>query len=164
MTTGIVTGWELGQNKNGTKIVVLLQVRITDKQDIQTVEYMNPAGEDSIPPVNSRVLILKVGHAWKIAIAASDSIDADMDEGEKKLYSQASGVITAFIKLLNTGIIELNGNADFAVRYNALNTALQAFITDLNTKLVTAFTGVGGTWPGTSMDISGAKVEEVKVI
>ena len=72
-------------------------------------------------------------------------------------------ILVLIILLLNTGIIELNGNADFTVRFNALNTALQTFITDLNTKLVTAFTGVGGTWPGTSLDISGAKVEEVKI-
>ena len=163
MTTGIVTGYEIGKNKTGTKDVVLLQVRITDKTDIQTVELMNNPGDDSVPALDSRVAILEVGPAWKIGIAVSDNITPIMQDGEKRIYSQDSGVVKAFVAMLKSGIIEINGNTDFAVRFNALNTALQAFLTDLNTKLGIAFTAVGGTWPGTSVDISGAKIDEVKV-
>jgi len=164
MTTGIITGYEIGKNKTGTKDVVLLQVRITDKDDIQTIELRNNPGVDSIPALGSRVVILQITPSWKIAVATSDNITSDSSDGEMRLYSQDADVIMAFMKLLKSGIIEINGNGDFAVRFNALDTALQAFITDLNTKLTTAFTGVGGAWPGTSLDISGAKVDEVKII
>ncbi|KPK96003.1 hypothetical protein AMJ80_02360 [bacterium SM23_31] len=162
-TTGIITGHEIGKNKTGTKDVVLLQVRITDKDDIQTVELMSNSGYNAIPPVGARVLIVQVTPSWKIGITESDNIPPSVDEGEVEIYSQENDTIKAFILLLKSGIIELNGNNDFAVRFTALETGLQAFITDLNTKLAAAFTGVGGSWPGTSLDISGAKVDEVKL-
>ena len=164
MTTGIITGYEIGRNKTGTKDVVLLQVRITDKDDIQTVELMNNAGDGSIPAMGSRVVISQLGPAWKIGVAISDDgIAPEVTAGEVHHYSQDAGTIQAFIKLLKSGIIEMNGNTDFAVRFLALDTALQTFLTDLNAKLVIAFTAVGGSWPGTSVNISGAKIDEVKV-
>lgn len=63
----------------------------------------------------------------------------------------------------NGTVLEINGNSDFAVGYTALNTALQTFITDLNAKLVTALSAAGSSWPGTSLDISGSKVDSVKL-
>lgn len=164
MITGIITGYEIGKNQNGSKDVVLLQVRITDKDDIQTAELMNNPGDDSIPAVGSRVMILQAGSSWKIAIAASDDITPGVDAGEKKIYSQENDTIKAFIFLLKSGIIHINGDNDFAVRFTALDTALQAFLTDLNAKLTTGFAAVPYTWPGTSVDISGAKVDEVKIV
>ena len=72
--TGIVTGFEIGKNRNGTKNVVLLQVRLRDKNDIQTVELMTPPGDDSIPPNGAKVAIFQVSPSYKIAIANSDNI------------------------------------------------------------------------------------------
>lgn len=164
---GIVTGFEIGKNRNGTKDVLLLQVRITEPDDIQTVEYMSAAGDDSVPPIGSRVTILQAGSAWKIAIASQDSITPVMGEGERKIYSSKDGAIEAFINWLSTGILELNGNSDFAVRFNALD----AQITILNSKYdvhthldpVSGSTGVPSNVP-LNIDISGAKVDEVKII
>ena len=161
--TGIITGYEIGKNKNGTKKVLLLQVRISDSEDIQTVEYMNSPGDDSVPAIGSRVLVLQITKAWKIGIAVQDQIEPEMSEGEKKLYSQENGEVKAYIKILKDGTIEINGNADFAVAYTDLNTALQTFINDLNTKLTTALTAVGGSWTGISLDISGSKLDKVKM-
>lgn len=163
---GTVTGFEIGPNRDGTKDVLKLQVQIADPDDIQTIEYMSSTGDDTIPPIGSIVTILSAGSAWKIAIASSDNISPSMSEGERKIYSSDGGVIKAFINFLSTGILELNGNADFAVRFNALD----AQITILNTKFdshvhpdpVSGITGAPTVALG--LDISGAKVDEVKII
>lgn len=171
--TGIITGYEIGKNKSGTKNVVLLQVRITDKDDIQTVELMNNAGDGSIPAIGSRVLILQVGPAWKIGIAESDNIDPEVQDGEGHFYSQDSGIIKAFIKFLKSGIIELNGNTDFAVRFSVLESGFNQLKSDFNSFLTHIHSGVttGGAASGpptppvlpSTADISGSKIDEVKV-
>jgi hypothetical protein len=161
--TGIITGYKVGKNMNGTKNVLLLQVRISDSEDIQTVEYRCASGDDSFPVIGSEVLVLQITKTWKIGIAVKDQIEPEMSEGERRLYSQENGEVKAYIKILKDGTIEINGKTDFAVAYTDLNAALQAFLKDLNTKLTTAFTAVGESWTGISLDISGSKLDEVKV-
>ena len=162
--TGIVTGFEIGKNRNGTKNVVLLQVRLRDKNDIQTVELMTPPGDDSIPPLNSRVAILKISESYKIAIAQHDNIDPSMDEGEKKIYSQSGDTIQAFINLLNNGIIEINGNSDFAVAFNDLKAGYDQLRSDHNSHIHTE-TGTVTTVPTvlSTASIDNSKVDEVKL-
>ena len=165
---GTVTGFEIGPNRDGTKDVLKLQVQISDPDDIQTVEYMSSAGDDTIPPIGSIVTILSAGPAWKIAIASNDNIAPSMSEGERKIYSSSGGVIKAFINFLNTGILELNGNSDFAVRFNALETGFNTLRGDHNTFLVHVH-GASGTPPvppavPSTASISAAKVDEVKII
>lgn len=172
MITGIITGYEIGRNKSGTKNVVLLQVRITDNDDIQTVELMNNPGDGSIPAIGSRVVIIQLGPAWKIGIAESDNIDSEIEDGEGHFYSQDSDEIKAWIKLLKSGIIELNGNTDFAVRFSTLESGFNQLKSDFNSFLIHIHTGgtiLGNTGPPTppaipsTADISGAKIDEVKV-
>lgn len=173
LTTGIITGYEIGLNKSGTKNVVLLQVRITDQDDIQTVELMNNAGDGSIPAIGSRVIISQLGPAWKIGVAISDNIDPEVQDGEVHHYSQDAGIIKAFIKLLKSGIIEINGNTDFAVRFSVLETGFNQLKADFNAFLLHVHSGVT-IGPGTSgppappavpstASIAGAKIDEVKV-
>ena len=157
--TGTITGRTITTNRDGQNDRVMLQVQMTNPDDIQTVEYVGLPGQDENPINGSRVYIIEVGDSYKIGIAVDDGIAPGMDTGEKRLYSLSdAGAIQAFIKLLKTGIIEVNGNADFAVRFNALNTALQSMLTALNADIVSA----GGSG-GTTLDISGAKVDEVKL-
>jgi hypothetical protein len=157
--TGTVTGREVGKNRDGDHDRLLLQVQISNADDIQTVEYVSLPGQDENPIDGTRVFIIDAGASYKIAIAADDGIAPAMSEGEKRLYSlDSSGTIQAFINMLKTGIIEINGNGDFAVRWTALNTGLQNMLTALNADIVVA--GGAGT---TTLDISGAKVDEVKL-
>lgn len=161
---GTVTGHRIGKNLDGDKDVVLLQVEITDEDDIQTVELFNQSGEDYIPPIGSDVIVAEIAPNWKIGIATKDDITPTMLEGERKLYSQDAGSIKAFINLLKTGVIELNGNGDFAVRFDALDTAIQTFITALNAAFVLKQDAAAQTSPALTLDISAAKVDEVKLI
>ena len=174
---GIVTGRELKKNRDSGNDRLLLQVQITDADDIHTVEYMSPPGEDSNPPDGAKVLIVDIGRAYKVAIAVDDNVSPSMAEGEKKLYSISDGAIASFINFLSSGIVEINGNNDFAVRFNEMQAAFDEFRDDFN-QLVTDYTGhkhggvqTGGgvtavsDTPGTesTADISAAKVEEVKL-
>lgn len=156
---GTITGREIRPNRDGTTDRLMLQVQMTNADDIQTVEYVSLPGQDENPINGSRVYIIEVGPSYKIGIAVDDGVTPAMDTGEKRLYSLSdAGVIQAFINLLKSGIIEVNGNADFAIRFNALDTALQNMLTALNADIVVA--GGAGT---TTLDISGAKVSEVKL-
>lgn len=107
MQTGKVTGSQFGKNKDGTKTVLLLQVEITDPTDIQTIELMGHTGEESNPPVGSRVSIFPIGSAFKIAVASDDSIIPGVSPGEKKIYStdKSGGNVEASILLKNDGTI-----------------------------------------------------------
>ena len=164
VSVGRVTGETIGPNKDGAKDVRLLQVEISGPDDVQTVELLTSGGEEINPPLNSLVLVVGVGGAWKFGIAIDDNIVPSMDVGEKKLYSTAAGAIAAFINLLSTGIIELNGNADFAIRYGAMKTAFDLLLSDHNSH---QHTETGGTTSApitpSIADMSGAKVDEVKL-
>lgn len=166
--TGIITGREITTNRDGTNQRVMLQVQMSNPDDIQTVEYVSLPGQDENPINGSRVFIITVGESYKIGIAVDDGVTPGMDTGEKRLYSVSdAGAIQAFINLLKTGIIEVNGDADFAVRFNGLQTKLTALEADL---IAHVHPGVlaGGASTGASVtpfdiDITAAKVAEVKL-
>jgi hypothetical protein len=157
--TGTIRGREVTKNRDGSNDRLMLQVEMSSPDDIQTVEYVSLPGQDENPINGSKVYVIEVGSSYKIGIGVDDGITPDMDTGEKRLYSlDDAGAIQAFIKLLKSGIIHINGSADFAIRFNALDTALQAMLTALNADIV-----VAGGAGSTTLDISGAKVDEVKL-
>jgi phage gp45-like len=170
---GTIKGFTIGKNKDGDKNVLLLQVEITDPEDVQTIQLYKQAGEDTNPPINSEAIIAQLGEAWKIAIATDDGIEPSMNAGEKKLYSSSGGEIKAFINFLADGVLELNGNTDNVTRFNALEIGFNQLRNDFNLFLTHVHSGVvtGGGNSGppnppvipSTADISGAKVEEVKI-
>lgn len=163
MTTGTVTGREVTSNRDGTTQRLMLQVELTGPDDVQTVEYVPLPGTDANPINGSKVFIMAVANSYLIAFAADDGVTPTADTGENFLYSiDDSGVVQALIKLLKSGIIEINGNADFAIRFNALDTALQTLVTQINATFATKGDASGAAGALT-LDISGAKVDEVKV-
>jgi hypothetical protein len=158
--TGIVRGYEVKKNRDSGQKVLMLQVEISGPDDVQSVEYMSHAGDDHIPPLDTTVTILDNGGAWKIAIASNDMRDFDtsLSEGDRKLYSKNAA---SFIKILSDGTIEINGNADFAVSWTDLNTALQLLVGSINTAFAAKLDG-GGSSPALTLDLSASKIEEVK--
>jgi hypothetical protein len=157
--TGTITGRDVAKNRDGENDRLMLQVQLSNSDDIQTVEYVSLPGQDANPKNGTKVFIIEVGPSYKIAIGADDGITPGMDTGEQRFYSvNDAGAIQAFINMLKTGIIEINGNGDFAVRWTALNTGLQNMLTALNADIV-----VAGGAGSTTLDISGAKVDEVKL-
>lgn len=161
--TGIIRGREVRKNRDGQGDRLMLQVEISNPDDIQTVEYVSLPGQDENPIDGSKVYIIEVGPSYKIGIAVDDGIVPAMATGEKRMYSlDDAGVIQAFIKLLKSGIIEINGNADFAIRFNALDTALQGLVTAINATFATK-ADASGAAGALILDISTAKVDEVKL-
>jgi phage gp45-like len=160
--SGIITGREITKNKDGENDRVMLQVQVSNKDDIQTIEYVSLPGQDENPVDGSRIIIFEISPSYRVAIAVDEGVTPEMDEGEKRIYALSGSSVVSMIKLLKTGIIEINGNGDFAVRWTALNTALQTFVTSLNAALATKEDGAGS--PGAlTLDLSSAKIEEIKV-
>lgn len=83
-----------------------------------------------------------------------------LNNGDIEIESGAAS--SATFKLTSSGNIEINGDADNAVSYTDLNTAMQTLVAAINTTFASKFDGVGA--PGTlSLDLSSAKVDKVKL-
>ncbi|MCK5218422.1 hypothetical protein KAR10_02795 [bacterium] len=179
---GKLTGFEIKENRDGANKVLLLQVEVTDSDDIRTIEYYQAAGQDSNPPIDSLIAFLSAGSAWAVSLGANDEIEPTSDSGEYKIYSSLAGAIKAFFKLFKTGLarleaaiveiaatgkiemsgstIDLNGNTDFAVRFSVLQTAFNQLLADYN---VHAHGASPTTDTPSSAAIAGAKVSDVRV-
>jgi len=169
LETGVVTGSEIKKNRDGEFSARLLQCIVTDPEDVQTVQLMNHVGEDSAPPIGSTVLIGTVGDV-KFAIASEDNITPEVAPGEKLLYSSSGGTEEtpgtkqATLNLRVDGSIEINGLADFAMRFNSFKAVFDAFLVSLNTEL----TQIGVLLPGYAntllpADMTPARVDTVKL-
>ena len=174
--TGIVTGQEIGKNLDGENDVRIIQVEVTEPDDVQTIQQISVSGDDISPVNGDTVVIIEVSEAYKIVIGSQDKISPTVLDGERKIYSQADGSIKSYIYCKADGVLELNGNADFAVRFSELETAFNTLKDDFNSFVTTKYNThvhptapVGPTTPpslvGTSStaDVSGAKIETIKV-
>jgi hypothetical protein len=177
ITIGTVVGSEITKNKDADEDSRVLQVELTNADDIQSIEQLGQTGEDSNPQPGARVIVLDLGPAYRVAVATSDGITPTAAEGEKEIYSyDANGNKLAYIKLVSDGTVELNGNADFAVAFDDLQTAFNQLRDDFNNFVTTVYNlhnhptaPVGPVSPpalvgtSSSADMSGAKVDTVKV-
>lgn len=168
----------VGKNANATDNRWLFQSSLSEKNDTQTVEKNQHSGFSSRPPAGAKLIVSKISDSYRVSVAEYDGItNGNLGEGETTVYSIDSGAVSAFINLLNTGILELNGNADFLVRYNELEIAFNQLQSDHDDLLaavdlhthtgVTVGSGTSGTLvtglsPSTA-DITPAKVDEVLV-
>ena len=116
--TGKVKGFEVKKNRNGTQNVLMLQCEISGPEDLQSVEYMSNAGDNTIPVIGSTVAILIAGPSWKIAVAVSDGSEFDnsLVEGDRLLYSKDRAAIYKIgadgKHYFNDGSIEAARNGD----------------------------------------------------
>ncbi len=165
VSIGTVKGQEIRPNRKSIN-VRMLTVQFSNESDTESVEYISIAGDDSAPMNEDKVFVFSAGEAFKFAVSVRDAIVAVMGAGERKLYSRDSGGnIAAFVNLLTGGDVELNGNGDFAVRFTAMESAFNTLKADLNAHGHTDPQGgsVGPSLPASVADISGAKVDEVKL-
>ena len=157
------------------------------KYDVQTSSQIVPFGVDSKPTKNMLAVHSTTANKDKSIVLGYEYNSSKTSEGEARFYSTNSdgSEEKADIKLTNNGIVEINGNADFMVRYSKLETAynelktahnetvisLNAVITTLKTwivaptdggaalKLASAALQNGTTSSG---DISASKIDNVK--
>jgi len=163
---GRITGRAVGKNRDGDKNVLILQVELTDPDDVQSVELFRQSGEDYNPPNDSRVIVIDLGSSWRVGVAVDDGIEPSMNEGERKIYSIDAGAIKAFMNLLSSGVIEINGNADNAVRFSKLKEAFDDLKTQWDAFATAYAPGTGGS-PATAnpstKTIDPAKIDVIKV-
>lgn len=175
MEIGRVTSAEVGQNRDNDTKSLLLEIQISDADDIQTGELFSQSGEDYNPPKDSRVVTLSLGNAFKVAIAVNDGTEPTTGEGERELYSVENGERKAKIRLQTDGVVMINDGSDFAVRFSELKAAydeLRDFVNDFITNTYNTHTqpisgGAAGVpaVPGipTTATIDAAKVDSIKV-
>ena len=175
---GKVTGREVRTNRDGSEDVILLQVEVSDSDDIQTVELHRGAGVDLNPPDGSIVSLVQAGNAWQIAATVNDNVTPDgLDEGDYQIYASASGSKTSKVHCENAGDVVINDGTDWAVQYTALKDAFDILVGDFNT-LVFLYNahvhpvGVPNTTApvalftpptGSAADMSGSKITTIKV-
>ena len=160
---GRVAGQTIGENRDGAASVRLLQVEMSAPGDIQTVQYMPMAGDDSPPQIGDLVVVLPIGPAFQIALAVQDSVVPSMGAGEKRLYSRdGAGAEAASVILRADGNMELNGAGNSAVTFADLKTVIDAFVIALNALFATKLDG-GGTAGTLAFDISPAESPTVKL-
>ncbi len=153
-------------SKINTYILNVVEARF--KYNVSANSY-GPSGDDSPGLPEDRFALVEIDGAGNWVAVGVLVKSQGADSGEKILYSRDSaGVVKATVKLLKDGIIEINGNADFAVRFNALETGFNTLRSDHNTFL-THVHGASGTPPvppavPSTASISAAKVDEVKII
>ena len=163
MALGIITGRQIGRNRDGDKSRVLLQVQLVD-DDMRTVELFAQAGEDVNPANGCRVVVLNLADSYKAGVAVSDDLTPEVDPGEKEIYSTDNPVTAkkARIKLTGTGDVEINQGTESAVTFAQLDTALQLLVTAINAALSTKLDGAG-TAGALTLDISLAESPTVKL-
>ncbi len=164
--TGIIKGRETKTNRDGVRDVLLLQVELTDKDDVQTVELMQGAGDQYNPENGSKVLVVSDGPAYKIAIAVDDMTAIALDIGERAIRSVLGGEVKSSVSCKTDGNLVLNEGTDFAVQFTALKTIIDGLVTALNSHIHTsALPGSPTSSPVVPfvVDMTPAKINKVRL-
>lgn len=138
----------------------------------QTVlaELASAAGDDAPPLPLDRVVLVRRSEsgAWVVVGSIDPKYIPKATPGERRLYGRDTlGVEASFIWLKGSGVLELNGNADNAVRFAALKAKLDTLEAQLKAHVHPGVTG-GSSSTGASVtdfdtDIAAAKVDTVKL-
>ena len=159
--TGIIKGRETGSNRDGGRDVLLLQVELTDPEDVQTIELMQGAGDQYNPPDGSKVLVISNGAAYKIAIAVDDLTALSIEIGERAIRAVLDGEVKSSVHCKVDGNLVLNEGTDFAIQFTAMKVAFDQLKADHNAHGHASF----GTPPTalSTADMSGAKIDKVRI-
>lgn len=151
--------------ENGKRVLKLLRY---GNDDVITPRPVMPFGIDSVPaPVKNLIGVYadtaRDGNMVLIGYIPAEQV---AQVGELRLYSMnEEGNAVAFQQLLkNDGTCELGGTADNLVRYTPLEQGLTAYINALNAAITAGVASAGGAYtaPVTPLDISAAKINEIK--
>lgn len=144
----------------------LAKVSIEILGDDFDAKLLNTYGTQSTPPAGTPCLVVAVGNNDfnKYIIPLQIGLE-QIDDGEYQIgnfdksatvHFKADGTVT-----IDGSNVEINGNDKRFVTYAELNSALQTFVTSLNSALALKLDGVGS--PGTtSIDISASETQTVK--
>lgn len=157
-----------------------------------TSVHFGPAGDDSQPLPGDALIGVEIpGSGRAASVGYADPLNVPIAApGDKRIYArfedgsicselwlQNDETVTLFNasgywRLTPSGLLELNGAADYAVRYNAMLSAFNQLKSEVNAALTLLSLHAhvdpqgGSTGPGPALvdaeaDMTGAKVEEV---
>lgn len=147
--------------KNGYRFVKTKISRLF----VEETKTLNPFGFDSNVPKGFIAVIAETSNNSDPVIVGYLNKNAmeGLKVGDSMQYStDENGITKSTLILRNDGTAELLGNADNAIRYAALNTALQVYVEAVNNQLITALAPVPYIWLPIDLDISLSKIEEIK--
>jgi len=175
LQSGVIKNRKIDYNRGTVVKKTMLDVEITEADDLRPAQLITIAGENYNPPDESRAFMLTIGKAWRLCIAVDDGIEpVELEQGERELYSSDGGERQATIRLKKDGSIVVNGGDDNAVRFSALETAfneLKDKVNEILSGLKTHTHPVAGplasaTTPplpiiNSAANVSPAKIEEI---
>lgn len=141
--------------KNDTKTATV-QVKGLDGEVITDMEYMSPYGFEAMPSEGQVVCIFINGNrdqGMAILLHNREERPQDLSTDEVKVWSKynnfmklnSAGEVNteassgAYVKENNSGEVEVNGNVDYAVRYNELKIAFDQLKADFDNHIIKVF-------------------------
>lgn len=155
-----VKQWSL---ENGKRILKLFQF------GAKTAKVAAPFGDDSNPLKDMTAILAETSENGEPVVLGYINKNQLAKEGEKRIFSlKSDGSLSSFIWLKNDETIEIGGNADNAVRFTALKTAIDTKDSLIQTelaKIATGITSAGGAYtPGQiTTKLDPAKINTIKV-
>lgn len=130
---GTVVGSEVKKNKDGDDDVRILQVEFSNKDDVQSVELFPGSGEEVSPMPGDKVIVVDLSPSYRIAVSSNCYKVPEVDFGEKMIYSyDENGIPLSHIIMHDDGNVEIQGDGDYAVRFNELKSAFDELKSNLN--------------------------------
>lgn len=136
-----------------------------------TAKECLPFGIDGFPLENMTAVYSNTSNASERVVIGYVNAQQLAAQGEVRMYSitpSKPDEVAAYVWCKADATVNLNGSTFTAVRYENLNTGLQAAVTALNgelTKIQTAIVGLGGTYAkvNVTLNIANAQSPTVKL-
>lgn len=127
-------------------ITAFKRVLKVDQFGTKTALESSPFGIDSSPIKDMIAVYSNTSNDSESVVVGYINKNQIAESGETRLFSlNDSGILKAYLHLKKDGIIEINGNDDFAVKFNSLysklieaQTAINLELTKLNTAVNTS--------------------------
>lgn len=151
----------IGKNRNASTNSILLQVIVTDPKDIQTIQMVSQAGEDTNPPPFSTAFLIPFGSSNLVCIGSDDGLTPDVEPGEKEFYGVASvvedGKLVSRTKLVRLKFFKEN-TIDFKNEFETLSGLLGDTLTEMKNLTTT------GTATNQAIDVaSKARIDALQL-
>ena len=156
-----LTNIEISTIKDGLRFI---KAQVVSSYNARNVPQYGPAGLDSAPVAKTLAATTPTATKGADIVIGYQNLNQIAQPGETILYSQdADGVYKATATMRTDGSIELLGTGDFLIRYTAFDTAMQAYLTDLNAAILSGVGSAGGAYtPPPAPDFSTAKTTNIK--
>jgi len=138
---------------------------------VKTADVVSAFGDDSAPLKDFVAIYGQTSENGDNIIIGYINKNQISAPGEKRIFSlKEDGSLSFSLHLKNDGTCEFGGNTDNAVRYAALNNALQLEKDLINTEFGKIATAINGLAPGAyvptpiTLNLLSAKIEEIKTL